>query len=66
MVPWVQETTLTTKSEAATCSKRSRAAGFIKDSVSELFNLLKRTVEHKVNVTGIYVYNVDDSVLTTF
>ena len=39
MVLWVHETTLTTKSEAA---------GFSKDSVSELFSLLERTVEHKV------------------
>ena len=43
-----------------------RAAGFCKDNLSELFNLLERTVEHKVNGIIIYVYNVDDSALTTF
>jgi hypothetical protein len=58
VILWVHETTLTTKSEAATCYKKSRAAAFSKDSVSELFNLLERTVEHKVNCTVIYVYNV--------
>ena len=57
---WVHETTRTAKSEAATCYNRSRAAGFCKDSVSELFSLLERTAEHKVNVIGIYVYNVDE------
>jgi len=30
-----------------------------KDSVNELFNLLERTAEHKVNGIIIYVYNVD-------
>jgi hypothetical protein len=48
MVLWVQETTLPTKSEAAKCQKKYGAAGFSKKSVSELFNLLERTVEHKV------------------
>jgi hypothetical protein len=43
---WVHETTLTTNSEDATCYKKSGAAGFSKDSVSALFNLLERTVEH--------------------
>jgi hypothetical protein len=43
-----------------------RAASFSKDSVSELFNLLEITVEHKVNGIIIYVYNVDESALTTF
>ena len=38
--------------------------GFSKDSVSELFNLLERIVEHKVNGIIIYVYSVDESVLT--
>jgi hypothetical protein len=34
--------------------------------VSELFNSLERTVEHKVNGIIIYVYNEDESALTTF
>jgi len=34
------------------------AAGFAKDSVNELFSLLERTVEHKVNGTTICEYNV--------
>ena len=37
-----------------------------KDGVSKLFKLLERTVEHKVNGIVIYVYNVDESALTTF
>jgi hypothetical protein len=43
---------------------KSSAAGFSKDRVSELFNLLERIVEHKVNVTRIYAYNVDETPLT--
>jgi hypothetical protein len=46
MMLWVHETTLITKSEAATCYKKSGAAGFSKDSVSALFNLLESTIEH--------------------
>ena len=46
--------------------KEVRAAGFSKDSVSELFNLLERTVEHKDYGIIIYVCNVDESALTTF
>jgi len=46
---WVHEKTLTTQSEAVTSYKKSGAAGFSKDSVSELFNLLERTVELEVN-----------------
>jgi len=42
-----------------------RAAGFNKDSVSELFNLLERAVGHKVNAFRVYVRNVDGSDLTT-
>jgi hypothetical protein len=57
MILWVHETTLTTKSEAA---------GFSKGSVSELFSLLERAVEQKVNGIMNYVYNVDESVLITF
>jgi len=34
--------------------------------VTELCNLLERTAEHKVNVIGIDVYNVDESALTSF
>jgi len=32
----------------------------------ELFGLLERTVEHKVNGIIIYVYNVDESAFTAF
>jgi hypothetical protein len=45
---------------------KSRAAGFSKDRVSELFNWLERTVKNKVNAIGIYVYNVDEAAITTF
>jgi hypothetical protein len=38
---------------------KSRAAGFSKDRVSELFNLLEKIVEYKVNAIRIYVYNAD-------
>jgi len=60
MILRVHETTLTTKSEAATCYKKSGAAGCITDSVSELFNWLERTVEPKVNGIIVCVYNVDE------
>jgi hypothetical protein len=43
-----------------------RAAGFNKGGVRELFNLLERTVEPKVNAIRIYVYKVEETVLTTF
>ena len=39
---WVHETTLTAESDAATCYKKSGAAGFSKVSVSELFSLLEK------------------------
>lgn len=45
---------------------KSRAAAFSKDSVYEPFNLLQRTVEHKLIASGIYVYDVDETALTTF
>jgi len=45
---------------------QSRAAGFSKVRVSELFNLLERAVEHKVNVIIIYEYTLDDTAFTTF
>jgi hypothetical protein len=66
MVLWVHEAILTTKPETATCWKKSGAAGFSNDSVSELINLLERTVEHKGNGIIIYVYNLDESALTIF
>ena len=66
MILWVHETTLTSESVAATCYKKSGAADFSKDSVSELFHSLERTVEHKVEGIIIYVYNVGESALTTF
>lgn len=50
--------TLPTKSETATCQIKSRAAGFSKDRVSELFYLIEISVEHKLNTTRIYVHNV--------
>ena len=56
----------TTQSEAATCQTKSRAADFSKVRVSELFNLLERTVEHEVNGIRIYVYNADGTALTIF
>ena len=65
MVLWVHETAFTAKSEAAT-AKKSGAAGFIKDSVRELFSLLERAVERKFNGIIIYVYNVYESALKTF
>jgi hypothetical protein len=39
---------------------------FSKDNVRELFNLLERTVELKINGIIIYVYNRNDSALPTF
>jgi hypothetical protein len=45
---------------------KSRVAGFSKDKGSERFNLLERTDEHKVNVIRIYVYDADETALTTF
>jgi hypothetical protein len=65
MVLWVHETALTTESETATWFMMSLAAGFSKKTVSELFNLLKRIVENKINVIRIYVYNVDKTASKT-
>jgi hypothetical protein len=45
---------------------KSRAEAFSKDRVNEPFNLLQRTVEHKFNASGVYVYDVDETVLTFF
>jgi len=42
------------------------AAGFSKVTVIKLFSFLERTVQHKVNAVGIYVYSADGSALTTF
>jgi hypothetical protein len=39
----------------------SKAAGFRKNRVNEIFNLLERTVEHAVNAIRIYVCNVDET-----
>jgi hypothetical protein len=44
----------------------SRAAGFSKDGVSELFNLLQRIVYYKLNATIIYVHYVNETALTAF
>jgi hypothetical protein len=61
MILWVHETTLATKPEVATYKMKPGAAGF-----SELFNLLERTVEHKVNGIIMYVCKVYESALTIF
>jgi hypothetical protein len=45
---------------------QSRAAGFNKDIVSELFSLLERTVEHKFNAIRISVSDVFETVVTAF
>jgi hypothetical protein len=45
---------------------KSRTAGSSKDRVSELFNLLERTVEHKLNAIRMYVYNVDETAFKNF
>ena len=46
--------------------KEFRVASFSTDSVRELFSLLGRTVEHKINGIIIYVHHVDESGVTTF
>jgi len=66
LVLWVYVTTLPTKSETATCQIKSRAAGFNKDRVSELFYLLEITVENKLNTAGIYVHNVYKNAIIKF
>ena len=66
IVLYVHETTLTTESEPVKCYMNSRTAAFSKDSVSELFNLLQRTVEQTVKVFGTYVCNTDENALTIF
>jgi len=38
----------------------------MKIRVSELFILLERIVEHEVNSIRVYVYNADETALTTF
>lgn len=44
-------------------AQRSR---FQQNSVSEIFNLFERVIEHKLNATRVYVYNVGETALTTF
>jgi hypothetical protein len=66
LVLWVHVTTLPTKSQTATCQIKSRAAGFSKDRVSELFYLLEITVEHKLNTARIYVHKVYGNVILKF
>jgi hypothetical protein len=46
--------------------KNSGAAGFSKDSLSELFNFLEKTVDLTINGIIIYEYKVDDCALTIF
>jgi len=60
---WVHVVTLPTKSETATCQIKSRAAGFSKHRVSEIFYLTEITVEHKLNTTTIYVHNVYENAI---
>jgi len=64
MIVWIHETTLTTTSEAAKCQKKSRAAGFSEDGVSENFNLFERTIED--NYILLYVYNIYGSALMIY
>jgi hypothetical protein len=64
MILLVHAAKLTNKCEIPTCSKKFGAAGFSKDSVSELFNLLVRTVEHEADCIRIYVHNIDECVFT--
>jgi hypothetical protein len=45
---------------------RPRGQVSVGTELSKLFNLLERIVEHKVNVIRVYVYDVDDTALTTF
>jgi len=56
----------TTKNESATCQKKSGAAGFSEDGVSESFNLSERTDEYKVNCILMYMYNIYGGALVTF
>jgi hypothetical protein len=42
------------------------AAGVSKKRGSEIFNLLERIVEDKVNAIRMYVYSVDKTALKTF
>jgi hypothetical protein len=44
---------------------KSRVAG-LQDRASELFKLLERIVEHKLNAARIYAYNADETALKTF
>jgi hypothetical protein len=46
-------------SEAATFLTKSMSASLRKVALSELFSLLKRTVEHEVSAVIICVYNID-------
>jgi hypothetical protein len=59
MVQWVNEKTSAARSEAGTSQIQSRPAGFKQKAVSQLCNLRERIIQHKVNSTGIIVYNID-------
>jgi N-acetyl-beta-hexosaminidase len=45
---------------------KSTAAGFSKERVSELFNVLERIVEDKVNAIRMCMHNVIKTALKTF
>ena len=45
---------------------KPRTAAFSKVRVNEPFNVLQRTVEYKFKASAIYVYEVDETALTTF
>lgn len=66
MVLRIHETLPTTKYAAVTCQMKSRAEGFSKEKVSELFNLSESIVNSKLNSARLYVYNVFETALTTF
>jgi hypothetical protein len=65
MMLWVNERTSAPRSEAAMCQMQSRSPGLREDTVRQLFNLHERIIQHKFNATGIIVYNVDKTTLTT-
>ena len=45
---------------------KSRAEGFSKGKVTELFNLSESIVNSKLNSARLHVYNVFETALTTF
>jgi hypothetical protein len=45
---------------------KSRAEGFSKEIVSELFKLIESSFNRTLNGARLYVYNVYETALTTF